>query len=291
MCVGDAAPESVFRIASLTKPFTAVATIRAAERAGVGLDTPALDLLPEIRGCWRARQDITIAHLLSQTSGLAATLTSQDIAPHGDSDHALLRAAELTVREGSVREPGERWEYYNGNYFLAGAVTAALTNTSYEQAVDDLVLTPFALAHTSFTPPADMVIGVEAGEPVRRAAYPRGRRPSGGLTSTIGDLLSFTEHIMGDVNLRGVIGTPRTRPNDPMRYGLGWALGPSGQMYLNGRLAGYRSAIVAVPEHHLAACALANDTDALPALAEWLSQVQFTTTGDDLRGAINTFAA
>lgn len=289
--VGTAGLDTAFRIASLTKPLTAVATVLAARRSGVGLDTQVLDVLPDLRDDWAAERQLTIGEVLAQMSGLAATVTAADVLGLGDSDAVTSETARLVVRAGSARQPGRRWEYYNGNYFLAGAVIAALTEATYEDALDDLVVRPWGLRSTSFLPPADLVPGVDQGDPVPAAAYPRGRRPSGGLCSTAGDLLSFGEHLLGDQDLLAQVRTARTRPDDPMRYGLGWAIGPSGQLYLNGRLPGYRTALMLVPDHDLVAVGLAADSDALPALAGILSAVQHGLTGDDLAGAIDAFAA
>ena len=289
--VGTAGLGTPFRIASLTKPLTAVGTVLAARRRGVGLDTPVLDVLPGLRDDWAADRQLTIGEVLAQTSGLASTVTAADVLRLGDSDAVTWETARLVVRAGSARQPGRRWEYYNGNYFLAGAVIAALTEATYEDALDDLVLRPWGLRSTSFLPPADLVPGVDQGGPVPAAAYPRGRRPSGGLCSTAGDLLGFGEHLLGDPDLLAQVRTARTRPDDSMRYGLGWAIGPSGQLYLNGRLPGYRTALTLVPDHDLVAVGLAADSDALPALAGILSAVQHGLTGDDLAGAIDAFAA
>lgn len=85
--------------------------------------------------------------------------------------------------------------------------------------------------------------------------------------------------------------TVRTRPEDPMRYGLGWAVGPTDQMYVNGRLPGYRTALMLVPEHDLAGVVLAADSDALPAAAQILNDVQHRVTGDDIGEQIADFAA
>jgi D-alanyl-D-alanine carboxypeptidase len=76
-----------------------------------------------------------------------------------------------------------------------------------------------------------------------------------------------------------------------MSYGLGWAIGPSGQMYLNGRLSGYRTAVLLIPDHRYASVALANRTDALPEIARLLSDFQYPLTGDDLATEIDAFAA
>ncbi len=287
---GTATADTSYRIASLTKPLSAVAAALAARCVGVDLDTYVLDVLPDLRGDWAAEPRVTVAQVLSQTSGLASTVTADDILRLGHDDAALFKAARLVVRAGSVRPPGQRWEYYNGNYFLAGAILEALTGRAYEVALNDLVLRPWGLTSTSFALPAGLAPGVDGGQPITVAAYPRGRRPSGGLYSTAGDLLAFGECLLDDADLLAQVRTVRTRPEDPMRYGLGWALGPSGQMYLNGRLPGYRSAMMVVPDHGLVAVTLAADVRALPTQARILSDLQRDLTGDDLAEQIDAFA-
>lgn len=289
--VGDGGPEAVFRIASLTKPFTAVATIQAAASAGVSLDTPVLEVLDDLREGWNADTGITIRHVLAQTAGLRPSLEGSDVAAFGQGEDALLRSAQAVVAQGSVRVPGQRWEYYNGNYFVAGAITARLTGASYEQALRDLVLVPYGLRHTSFSTPTGMIRGVHDGRGIDDGPYPRGRRPSGGLTSTAADLLTLVEHVWADPGLLSMIQQAQTRDDDPMQYGLGWALGPSGQMYLNGRLPGYRTVLLMIPERGFAVCGLANDTAALPAIASWISSAQQEITGDELAAEIDAFAA
>jgi hypothetical protein len=107
----------------------------------------------------------------------------------------------------------------------------------------------------------------------------------------VGDVLSFGEHLLDEPDLLEPTRTARTRSGDPMRYGLGWALGPSGQLYLNGRLPGYRAALLLVPAAHLVGVVLAAEAASLPAAARILSDLQRDLTGDDLTLAINTFAA
>lgn len=289
--VGDTTDRSVFRIASLTKTFTATAAVRALHRAGVPLETPVIQLLPELTEHWSAAPDITVEHLLAQTSGLHPGVTGADAAATGSGDDALAAACRLVAGQGSDRAPGERWDYYNGNYFLVGRILAAVTGTTYEAAVEQFVLGPAGLSQTSFLPPADLVPGRADGAPVAETGYPRARRPSGGLVSSASDLLTFLEQLLADEELLTTIGRDRTRPDDPMRYGLGWATGPSGQLYLNGRLPGYRTAMLLLPEQRCAVVGLANDAAALPALADVLSRAQESMTGDDLSCAIDAFAA
>lgn len=291
VAVGQATTESVFRIASLAKPLTAAATTLAMGARGVDLNTAVADLLPTLRSDWRANRDLTLGEVLSQTSGLRAAVTGQQVADLGDGDDAIVGAARLVVRAGNSRRPGSEWEYYNGNYFLAGAVLEALTGTTYESAMSRLLLRPWGLTATSFVAPDGLTPGIEYGSPVPSATYPRGRRPSGGLCSSAADLLSFGEHLLASADLLAQVGRARTTPDDPMRYGLGWAIGPSEQLYLNGRLPGYRTALMLVPEHELVAVVLAANTNALPTAARVLSDIQIGLTGDDLTDVIVDFAA
>lgn len=289
--VGDVDEHSIFRIASLTKTFTAVATVRAAAAAGVPLHTSVRQLMPPLKSRWSADRDITVEHLLAQTSGLTPAVTAADAAAVGEGDDALLAVCEFVVRAGSDRRPGDRWEYYNGNYFLAGAVTAALASCSYEDTLERLVLAPAGLPDTAFTPTGPLVPGYADGVLVPETGYPRARRPSGGLTSSAADLLGFSEHLLSDRQLLHEVANRHTTEGDLMSYGFGWAHGRSGQLYLNGRLGGYRTAMLLLPRVEFAAVALANDASALPAIARVLSDLQEGVTGDDLTAAIDAFAA
>lgn len=291
MPVGTAERDTAFRVASLTKPLTAASVVLAAQRTGTGLDTRVLDVLPELRMDWAADTGLTIADVLSQTSGLASTVTADEVSQLGDHDSVLVEASRLVVQAGNARPRGQTWEYYNGNYFLAGAVLAGLTGTTYEDALAEMILRTWGLAATSFAPPANLAPGIDRGSAVPAAGYPRGRRPSGGLCSTADDLLTFGEHLLEDGSLLAEVQAVRTRPHDSMRYGLGWAIGPSGQMFLNGRLPGYRAALMLVPGDDLVAVTLAANSAALPAAARILSDLQYDLTGDDLSGAIDAFAA
>ncbi|NAZ80567.1 serine hydrolase, partial [Kineococcus sp. R8] len=289
--VGDADGSSPFRIASLTKPVTAAATVRALDRAGAPLSTPVLEVLPGLAPDWRADRSVTVEHLLAQTSGLRPAVTAAAVAALGDGAEVAGEVARLVVAAGSARPPGRRWEYDNGNYFLAGAVLAALHGTTFERAVRDLVLDPAGMSRTTFAPPPDLVPGRDAGREVAAPDYPRGRRPSGGLCSTVDDLLAFAEHLLADEALLRTTAAVRTSPHDVVDAGLGWALGPSGQLYVNGRLPGYRAAAVLVPQHALAGVVLSDDTQALPAAAAVLGAWQRAATGDELTDLVVGYAA
>lgn len=283
--------ESCFRIASLTKVFTSTALLRTLRDKGIPLDTPVIELLPDLAPDWRANEGLTVEQILGQVSGLRESVDAATVAALGDEDGALLEAARLVVRAGNEREPGERWSYYNGNYFLAGSVLAALSGATYESALKETLFAPWGLVRTGFETSAASVTGWNGTSELPLLGYPRTRRPSGGLWSSVSELLAAGEGLLADRALLEEIRRPRTRSGDPMAYGLGWALGPSGQMYLNGRLPGYRAAMVLIPDRDYVSVALANQESALPALSRLLSDMQQPLTGDDIAKAVNDFAA
>lgn len=283
-------PDSCFRIASLTKPFTSAALVRTLREHAVPPHTPAIELLPALRRDWRAAADLTVEQVLGQVSGLREAVDAATVAALGNGPDALAEAARLVVRAGNEREPGACWSYYNGNYFLAGAILAALNGVSYETALATTLLDPWQLGRTTFDSPRDPVTGWAGPVEVPPSGYPRGRRPSGGLWSSVTDLLALGEGLLADRPLLERTRRRRTAPEDPTAYGLGWALGPSGQMYLNGRLPGYRTAMLMIPDEDYVSVVVANQDHALPAVARALSDLQLSLTGDDLATAIDHFA-
>ncbi|WP_169787631.1 serine hydrolase domain-containing protein [Luteipulveratus mongoliensis] len=284
-------PETPFRIASLTKTLTSAATVLTARAAGRSLDEPLAELMPELVAISRAATRLTLADLLAQVSGLRESVDSDAVAALGDGDDALASAARLVIEAGRDEAPGERWSYYNGNYFLAGAALARLAGSSYEDALQQHVLKPWGLTATGFATPDGAALGHEGDAAVTDADYPRSRRPSGGLWSTATDLLQVGERLLADEALLAATREPRTPESSTTTYGLGWAIGPSGQMYVNGRLTGFRAVLLAVPEDEFVAVGLANHEDALPTLAHAVSALQQPHTGDDIAKDLDAFAA
>ncbi|WP_433291213.1 serine hydrolase domain-containing protein [Actinoplanes sp. CA-030573] len=277
-----AGADGSFRIASLTKVLTSAALVLTLRDRGIPLDTPAIELLPGLADDWRADRSLTVEQLLGQVSGLRESVDAATVAALGAGDQALSEAARLVVRAGNERPPGTRWSYYNGNYFLAGAMLHP-----YEESLHNRVIRPWQLTRTGFAEPPGPVAGRNGDDAVPPIDYPRGRRPSGGLWSCVPDLLTVGERLIGDGEFRRA----RTTGDDPMAYGLGWALGPAGQMFLNGRLPGYRAAMLMVPAHEYVSVVLTADENALPAAARLLSDLQLPLTGQDIAAGIDRFAA
>lgn len=177
------AADSNFRIASVTKPFTATLALQASLAGVIGFDE-------EVPG---PVEGVTVQHLLSHLGGFEGECG--DLARFGDGDDALERLVADLQGQRVVVLPGWLWSYCNAGYWLLAHVLAERLGTSYEQALHDRVLHPLRLEHTGFGAPD--ATGHEHGQPVA-GGYPRARNASGGLVSTVGDLLAFARFHLDD---------------------------------------------------------------------------------------------
>lgn len=231
-------PDTRFRVASITKPFTAALALRSLE-----LDAPAT--------VW---PDTTRRDLLSHLSGYDCECG--DVARFGDGDDALERlAAELP----SVRRylpAGRVWSYSNAGYWLAGLLCARARQVTYEELVAGLA-TELGLEATGFDEP-DLA---GTGRLADGAGYPRARRPSGGLVSTVADLLRFGRWLLADP-----VGTtmrqPLARPTGGV-YGLGLAGERAGGLDVwghGGSYGGFQSSLLVVGERDSVFVGLTNSS-------------------------------
>ena len=155
------------------------------------------------------------------------------------------------------------WSYSNAGYWAAGREAARVCGTSFEEAMRARVLDPLGLRSTGYAEPARAARGhVQEGESGQRAvledAYPVARHPSGGLWSTVDDLLAYGAAQMdGD----GAAFEPQIDALGA-RYGLGWWVrdGAGGSMIVEheGSIAGYQSLLLLVPAERVALAVLTN---------------------------------
>lgn len=241
-------PGARFRIASVTKPFTA---------------TLALGLLDleEPSGVWPP--DVRARHLLSHTSGFDGECG--DLARFGDGDDALSAVvAELpSVRRWLGVE--QAWSYSNAGYWLVGAMCAERAGSTFEDALTARILRPLGLEATSFGEPDVPGTGPGA-EP---GPYPRARRPSGGLVSTVADLLQFGRHHLAAPDARRMQ-IVHGKPADGV-YGLGLdGMRVDGVEVWGhpGSYGGFNSSLLVVPDREAVFVGLTNSGRGRNALRE-----------------------
>ena len=140
--LGGPAPDAgtVFRIASMTKSFTASTILLLRDAGALRLDDPAEDYVPELRGLALPSADSprpTLRHLLTMTGGFP----TDD--PWGDRQQGLAAADFAALLRGGMRlawAPGTRFEYSNTGYAILGKVVEAVTGEPYSEAVRARIL-------------------------------------------------------------------------------------------------------------------------------------------------------
>jgi CubicO group peptidase (beta-lactamase class C family) len=188
--------------------------------------------------------DVRVRHLLAHTSGFDSALPGGN-ARFGDGDDALFRCvAELPSARRFVRAD-DIWSYASSGYWLVGHLAAQRADAPFEAALAGHVLQPAALESTSFAEPDLLGTGRDVPPP----PYPRARRPSGGLTSTVDDLLRFARSHLADpasARMRVVHGKPVGGV-----YGLGLhgeRVGAVDVWGHSGSYGGFQSSLLTIPE-------------------------------------------
>jgi CubicO group peptidase (beta-lactamase class C family) len=195
--LGGPAPDAgtVFRIASMTKSFTASAVLALRDDGALALDDPAEHYVPELRGARLPSDDsprITLRHLLTMTAGFP----TDD--PWGDRQQGLPLAEFGEFLAGGVSfawAPGTRFEYSNLGYAILGRVITAVSGQAYPDFVRDRLLRPLGMPATGYE-------AAEFGGEQLARGYRRGRdgweeqvpdpcgafAPMGGVYSCVADL-------------------------------------------------------------------------------------------------------
>lgn len=143
-------PDTLFRIASMTKAFTALTVLQLRDAGRVRLDAPAEDYVPELRGWKYPTEDsprILVRDLLSHTGGFV----TDD--PWGDRQTPMPEA-EFTrfLRQGVpfARAPGLTFEYSNLGYALLGRIITNASKRPYEDTITQTILRPLGMTSSSF---------------------------------------------------------------------------------------------------------------------------------------------
>ena len=143
-------PETLFRIASMTKAFTALSILKLRDDGKLSLDAPVETYVPELRG-WKYPTDdapkIRVRDLLTHTAGFV----TDD--PWGDRQTPMPEE-EFTrlLKEGVpfTRGPGLAMEYSNLGYALLGRIVANVSGQAYKDFVRGLIFTPLGMASTGY---------------------------------------------------------------------------------------------------------------------------------------------
>jgi CubicO group peptidase (beta-lactamase class C family) len=289
-----------FRLASMTKPFTAAAVMLLVRDGKLGYDTPLTDVFPSFPAYGRG---ITIRHLLTHTSGLPdyEELMAEAVkagAPPWTAERQIRDEEVLGLLRGARAgrfAPGTSWAYSNSGYVLLGLVVARVSGQPFGDFLAKRVFRPLGMERT---------LAYEAGKnevPARAFGHERDgssfresdRSPTsatlgdGGVYSSLDDLAKWDEALRTSALLSpgamrpaldpvtlpdgalprwpaGEPGGDRLAPGERVAYGFGWFLDPwkgRRREWHHGETVGFRTVVERFPDDRLTVVVLANRSD------------------------------
>ncbi|MBC8121047.1 MAG: serine hydrolase [Gemmatimonadaceae bacterium] len=183
-----------FKVASITKQFTALLVMQLVERGQIKLDGTISDYLPDYRKDTGSR--ITIKQLLNHTSGLPGL--DEDDSFYQSQDPQLSSPAYVvkTFCSGDLtNEPGQKFNYNNSDYFILGAILEQVSGKTYKQLLQTQVLEPLNMTSSGLIDEETILGKLARGYVYKDSLYknePYSRiqnfYASGAMYSTIDDL-------------------------------------------------------------------------------------------------------
>jgi CubicO group peptidase (beta-lactamase class C family) len=135
-----ATPETVYQLASMTKPFTAIAIMLLVEEGRVRLDSRVSEYLKDTPSTW---DGITVRHLLTMTSGIKDYGTELGDSTQEFDESKLFKVIADYPLDFS---PGEKWSYCNSNYVLLASIVHKVTGKTWDAFLTERVFKPLKMA-------------------------------------------------------------------------------------------------------------------------------------------------
>ncbi|MGO4700973.1 serine hydrolase domain-containing protein [Dyella sp. 2RAB6] len=269
-----ATPATNYRLASMSKQFTAAAILLLAEDGKLKLDDSVRRWLPSLPA---SDQGITLHHLLSHGSGL---IDYEDLMPPGTTkqlnDGDVLRMLSAETR--SYFAPGTSYRYSNSGYVLLGLVVERASGQRLPEFLRQRIFKPLHMDHTLLREP-------DGPQPTHRAyGYSEqdghwvrtdqdltsATRGDGGIYASIDDLARwdaalYDGRLLKDASraLAFAAQNKVTSEDDVNAYGYGWRIHGDVRWH-SGESIGFRNVIVRWPQQHLSVILLSNRNDPEP---------------------------
>ena len=260
-----AKPETVFRLGSITKQFTAAAIMQLVEAGKIGLDDPVSKYYAAAPATW---SKITVKHLLNHRSGIPSYTALPDFfEKQAATDRTPEQVVELTRDMPLEFEPGEKFNYNNTGYVLLGYIIEKVSGESYAGYLNAHIFTPLGMKHSGYDDTATLIPNRAAGYSVENgvwtnAAYLSMTLPhaAGSLYSTVDDLLLWEQALFS-----GKVVSQASLAAMTADYGEGYGFGLATQdvqghksIGHSGGINGFSTYMTRFPDDGLTIIALAN---------------------------------
>jgi CubicO group peptidase (beta-lactamase class C family) len=264
------APDTKFRLGSVTKQFTAASILLLEERGKLSVSDPVKKYLPDAPAAW---DKITIFHLLTHTSGIPNFTSFPDYAKF----EPFATTAEQVV--GRFRDkpldfqPGEKWSYSNSGYVLLTYLIEKITGGSYKTFVQENIFTPLRMKDSGYDSNSAVIPHRASGytlvnNQLENAGFVHMTVPqgAGALYSTTEDLLKWEQGLFGGKVLQAASLQKMTTPfkND---YAFGLEVKTvAGHKLIDhgGGIQGFNTELAYYPDDKLTVVVLGNVNGAAP---------------------------
>ena len=255
--------DTIYRIGSLTKTFTATAAMALVEKGQLSLEDPICRYVHQCPPAWSS---VRVKHLLSHTSGIPDLFNAVPAAPLNGTVDAIDKAIQSASKVELDSTPGSHFAYRNFNYMLVGYILEAVTKQGLVDVLQSTVLRSAGTTQTGYDDVWAIVNGRARGYDVKEgrmrnveykdySAY-----AAGGLLSTVHDLYAFQQalwngRILQPATLAEML-TPRQGD-----YGYGWQIKHYfGRTMYNhsGGTYGFASHLAVYPDERLVIVVLSN---------------------------------
>ena len=276
-----ATADTVYRIGSVTKQFTAVAALLLVEDGALDLDADLADLLPEYD---TQGFQIPVERLLNHTSGIKGYTEMPEFWSRSRLDLGHEAMLDLFGSAPFEFEPGDRYQYNNSGYYLLGVLIERLSGKSYTAFLEERLFQPLGLERTHYLDNDPIVPGRAEGYETTPDGGFRNDDPlsmrlpyaAGSLGSSVADLLRWQRALVGGEAVSAASYLKMSAPgtlifDETVPYGYGLGLGEVhglAKVSHGGGINGFRAQLAWYPEPGLAIAVLMNSGSGRPGLLE-----------------------
>jgi CubicO group peptidase (beta-lactamase class C family) len=267
-----ATPSTNYRLASVTKQFTAAAILLLAQDGKIRLDNRIRIFFPQLPA---SLDSVTIQHLLTHTSGI---VDYEDVIPEGTT--AQLHDADvlklLESHDTTYFKAGTNYRYSNSGYALLALIVEKVSGKSFATFLHDRIFAPLGMKHTvAFENGISTVSNRAFGYTLKDGKWTRKDQSvtsavlgDGGIYSSIDDLARwdaalYDSRLLSDESRRLAFASHTNTDKPEVKYGFGWRI--TGEtLWHSGETVGFRNVIIRNPSRHRTVIILTNRDDPEP---------------------------